>query len=314
MSFKKIIALSLNPALDITVNTDHFVLGEENYVINEQYDPTGKAVNAARVFRRFDLPVEIVMLIGEYNSQRILTRLEREGIPVEAVMVPGFTRENITVCSGGIAPTRIIRPGFVVDEIHISKIKQALMAAMSEKSLIIVSGKLPEGISPQRFASLCKFIEEKNMPLVLDCSSVSLEQIEIIRPWLIKPNEDEFRKFTGMGCDSNEEIVKGIKILHDAGVRHVILSLGARGLIHSDSKSIIRAEVPNIELISPVGAGDSCLAGFITGVYNGNDRASTVRLAAALGTAACLSEGTAPPKSMTVVSMSESIRLTEEKL
>ena len=52
---------------------------------------------------------------------------------------------------------------------------------------------------------------------------------------------------------------------------------------------------PSISPISTIGAGDSMIAGFIAGYVQGFNKKECLKNAVAFGTAACLTEGTAPP-------------------
>ena len=53
--FSKIITLSLNPALDLTLWTDTLMPDSDNVVQDERYDAAGKAVNVSRTLRYYDV-------------------------------------------------------------------------------------------------------------------------------------------------------------------------------------------------------------------------------------------------------------------
>ena len=54
MMFSKIITLSLNPALDVTLWTETLMPDSDNIVQDERYDAAGKAVNVTRTLRYYD--------------------------------------------------------------------------------------------------------------------------------------------------------------------------------------------------------------------------------------------------------------------
>ena len=55
-------------------------------------------------------------------------------------------------------------------------------------------------------------------------------------------------------------------------------------------------KVPSISPVSTIGAGDSTVAGFIGAYAQGYDIEACLKTAVSFGTAACLTEGTDPPR------------------
>ena len=75
-----------------------------------------------------------------------------------------------------------------------------------------------------------------------------------------------------------------------------MIRLGAEGIFYSGSKESFFVKAPKIKAVSTIGAGDSTVAGFLAGQEKGYSIRDSVCLAVASGSAACLSEGTLPPK------------------
>lgn len=79
------------------------------------------------------------------------------------------------------------------------------------------------------------------------------------------PNEEEVVLLTG-----KKSVEEAAEILHQAGVKHVIIKCGSRGCYISSEN--IKMQIPAIEGIKPIdttGAGDSFAAGFIYGLSEG---------------------------------------------
>ncbi len=105
-------------------------------------------------------------------------------------------------------------------------------------------------------------------PLFFDTVNDSVA--DRIRPWLrqvhtLKPNRREASLLSGLPFNSREEAPAVANWFHRAGVRHVILSLGAHGLYYSDGRqSGWMAPLP-VDVIDVTGAGDALMAGLAYG-------------------------------------------------
>ena len=94
----------------------------------------------------------------------------------------------------------------------------------------------------------------------------------------ITPNEDEARYFTGQS-----EPAAMAEVFLSAGVRNVIIKLGAKGCyFRSASRSIQLPPFP-IEAVDATGAGDNFVAGFASEILRGSSTEDALRFANACG-------------------------------
>jgi fructose-1-phosphate kinase PfkB-like protein len=70
------------------------------------------------------------------------------------------------------------------------------------------------------------------------------------------------------------------------------------------------AKPPKVQAISTVGAGDSMIAGFLAAYSWGETLEKCLKRAVAYGTAACLTEGTLPPKPADVEQIYNQVEVT----
>jgi len=130
----------------------------------------------------------------------------------------------------------------------------------------------------------------------LDSKSLTLEDIYAIKPWLIKPNQDELSTYFSEEVSSMESAFEKAKLIYAHGVENVMISMGDAGaLLLTDGIAYI-AKPPVVRVVSTIGAGDSSVAGFIAASSRHLQPADCLRYAVAFGTASCLSEGTLPPQ------------------
>jgi len=99
-------------------------------------------------------------------------------------------------------------------------------------------------------------------------------------------------ELTGQPLTTLRDVVEAARSLNDAGVRAVLVSLGADGAVLVESDLALHAWSDPVAPRSNVGAGDATLAGFLAG---GGTGADALRLAVAFGTAAVQLPGSAMP-------------------
>ena len=111
--------------------------------------------------------------------------------------------------------------------------------------------------------------------------------------------------------DTMEQALEKAHIFARKGVENTMVSLGEQGaLLVCGGKAYI-AEPPAVEAVSTIGAGDSAIAGFMAAAMAGGDEKERLKTAVAFGTAACLTEGTAPPRKEDIVEILQQIQLRE---
>ena len=102
--------------------------------------------------------------------------------------------------------------------------------------------------------------------------------------------------YTDIKITDSETAIKAAKELCDRGIENVMISLGGRGAVLYCGKGGSFCPAPKIHPISTIGAGDSSIAGFITAHALGLSEKEMLFYAVCYGSAACLTEGTRPPR------------------
>jgi len=113
------------------------------------------------------------------------------------------------------------------------------------------------------------------------------------QPNIIKPNIHELSGLVGKELKDLEEIVAAARDINRQGVEIVLVSMGARGMLLVSHGHEYLAVPPEVKVESTIGAGDSSVAGFISGLVKGKDLKECLIYAVAAGTATTLHQGTA---------------------
>lgn len=92
------------------------------------------------------------------------------------------------------------------------------------------------------------------------------------------PNIEEAEMISGLGG-----IPAITRFFLDAGARHVILKMGARGSLIADGRRTLRVPAYRVPVVDTCGCGDGWTAGFITGLLQGWPIERAARLGSACG-------------------------------
>ena len=222
------------------------------------------------------------------------------------VTVQGTTRNNYKILSEHPRMlTEINASGPRVSLLALKEFERRLLHCTPSPRCVALSGSLPPGVPTSIYARWIRAFHKKRIPVLLDTSGISLVQGMRACPWVIKPNRHEAEELLGMRITSNAAILKAAGRLLRRGPEWVLLSMGARGALLAGGKpqQAWWAQAPSIIADSPVGAGDSMVAGFLIGwarkpgwlTEPGKklDRmACALKLGIAAGTATSLTAGT----------------------
>ena len=294
---KKIITLTLSPAFDLHCKCDGLALYEENLAHVTSLDAGGKGINIARALTANSTPCIALTVLGEDNCDAFEKQLCREEISYKAIRRPGRVRENVTIHTQGKAETRISFSGFSADESVLEEFETEILSYVGENGsfYLTLTGRVPDGIPMAAVHAFLLRMKPRGAAIIIDSKSFTKDDILTVRPWLIKPNEDEITLYADAPIHTSEDAARTICDLHRQGIEHVLLTQGEKGALLATSEGVLKASVPQIRVLSTVGAGDSSIAGFLSAHQKGLPLADCLSTALAFGSAACLRDGTAPP-------------------
>lgn len=97
--------------------------------------------------------------------------------------------------------------------------------------------------------------------------------------YLITPNETEAELLTGVLPTDPASCVRAAKILHNAGVLHVIITLGAVGAFYSDGTSSFSIPAPAVKALDTTAAGDCFNGAVVVALAEGKDWRTAIEFA-----------------------------------
>lgn len=311
----KILTLTLNPALDLTVELARLEPGQVNRSEAMHAHAAGKGVNVAQVLADLGHTLTVSGFLGEDNAQVFEALFTQRGFVDAFIRVPGETRSNIKLAEQDGRITDLNGPGPVVDEAAQQALLERLEQIAPGHDVVVVAGSLPRGVSPQWLQALIERLKKLGLNVALDTSGEALRVALAAGPWLIKPNTEELAD--ALGCEVVSELAQAqaAQRLHAQGIDHVVISHGADGVNWFSVGSALHASPPKVTVASTVGAGDSLLAGMLHGLLGAHTPEQTLRTATAIAAMAVTQIGFGIHDTALLASLEQGVRvrpLTEQ--
>lgn len=286
-----ITTICLNPALDKTVTVDSLVPGQVNRIRSSRTDVGGKGVNVAVVCRRLGLEAQVIGCAGVEGSSKLRNAMERDGVGQAFHTVEGAIRVNMKVVSlDGSGVTEFNEPGPTLTAEDLDLFFDLAIEKTRQSDYVVLTGSLPPGCPPHTYRSLIEALAP--VPCILDVSGEPLREGVKAKPFLIKPNHHELAATVGRELHTMEDIRAAAQTFVDAGVQHVVVSLGKDGAMYVGTEGAFHAPEIPVEVKSTVGAGDSLVGGLLYGLVRHGTLREALRAGAAAGTASVMTEGT----------------------
>ncbi|MFC5800916.1 1-phosphofructokinase family hexose kinase [Streptomyces formicae] len=280
-----ILTVTLNTALDLTYAVPALVPHTSHRVTEVIECPGGKGLNVARVLAALGHEAVVTGFAGGPTGAVLRELLA--GVPVRDALVPvaGNTRRTLAVVDAATGDTtQLNEPGPTVTADEWAAFLGTYETLLRGADAVALCGSLPPGIHVGAYAELVRRARAAGVPALLDTSGEPLRRGIAARPELVKPNADELAQLTG----SRDPL----RATHDArrrGARAVVSSLGPDGILAATADGTWQAAPPSKVLGNPTGAGDSAVAGLLSGLVESLPWPDRLTRAVALATATVLS-------------------------
>lgn len=291
-----ILTITLNPALDVFIHVEQLEPGTLHRTSQFRKNPGGKGINVAKALNAFGTPVLAAGFLGGANGDWIEHQLSEQKIANRFVKIPAETRSNVKVVERQGELTELNSPSPGLTPADWVRFDDLLEQAAQKSSWVAFCGNLPEHCPADWYRKAIIRCQQFGVKTAVDTSGEALKKAVQAKPDFIKPNLEEFQQLTGKNVTTIEEVVQAARELTAADLSTVAVTLGAGGMVVAQKKEAWIVTVPEVNVVSPVGAGDSVVAGFLHGFYHQYSIEDTVRFAAACGVCAVMKEGTAQPE------------------
>ena len=289
-----IYTVTLNPALDKTVEIPSLTIDSVNRITAMRTDPGGKGINVSKVIHKLGGRSVAAGILGGATGRAICSAVQEMGLETSFCFVDGETRTNLKIIDPvNHTNTDINEPGITVSKEVLEELLSRLLANILPGDLVVLSGSLPKGAPKDTYLTWTAACREKGAKVILDADGDRLACGLEASPYLIKPNNHELSLLLGQNIETKEELAQAAKnLMARYGIAEVVVSMGAEGALYVTEETTIRAEGLKVPVGSTVGAGDSVVAALAVAKERGLSLEETVRLSTATGAANVMCSGT----------------------
>lgn len=258
-----ILTITLNPSVDIAYQLNQFRLDSVNRVEKVQKTAGGKGLNVSRVLKQIGEDVLATGFIGGELGNDVKNQLYQNHIKSSLVEISGETRNCIAILHEG-QQTEILEQGPTIQEHEALNFIEHLRNLLSKVEVVVISGSLPKGLESDYYVKIVELCKKFGVAVVLDCSGEALKKVleSKEKPTVIKPNTEELSQLIGSDVtDENQELQSVLSSQMFQGIEWIVVSLGAKGAFAKHKDKFYRVRIPKIDVVNPVGSGDSTVAG-----------------------------------------------------
>ncbi len=229
-----IYTVTLNPALDHTLQLDRLQPGRLHRARAAVLTAGGKGINVSRVLTGLSVPNTALLLAAGGTGQLLQTLLQAEGVETRPLFLPqGSTRINVKLLAG--EETELNTPGPAVAAADFARLC-AQVRTLQPGDWLCLCGSLPPGLPADAYCRLLEAVG-KGVHTVLDTAGEALAAALPAHPGLIKPNRVELEALVGHPLPDDTSLVAAARQLQARGAGAVLVSLGVRFSILWESPS-----------------------------------------------------------------------------
>ena len=283
--------VTFNPAIDYVVHTAEMRLGEVNRSSSEEMYFGGKGINVSIVLNELGTPSIALGFTAGFTGEAIENGIKAMGIKSDFVRLKtGNSRINVKIKAG--EETELNGQGPHIDDEALEALCVKL-DKLSDGDTLVLAGSIPSSLPSDIYERIMQRLSDRKIRTVVDATNDLLLNVLKYKPFLIKPNNHELGEMFGVTLSEDEEIERYARKLKDMGAINVLISMAGDGaMLIDENGKCHRCGVCKGKVRNSVGAGDSMVAGFLTGAQNG-DYEYALKLGTAAGGATAFSDGLA---------------------
>lgn len=285
-----------NTCIDVTTWLPTLVPGSVSRATRTEVTPGGKGVNVCRTLRALGATPRLVGL-SPLSDPRLEDLLAAEGCDFLPVHHHGRTRlalilleddGRVTVVNGrGPEPTEWDPAGLLRTV--------ATEVERTAPPAVLCSGSLPPDVPLTLYADVVALAHRRGVLALVDAAPAVLGASLASGPDLVSPNLGEVESLLWdradehveeLGDDVADRAVTASRELHARGARRAVVTAGSHGAALTTEHGTWWLDAVRVDVVNPIGAGDSFLAGTAHALAGGASDVDAVRHGMAVAAAA----------------------------
>jgi 1-phosphofructokinase family hexose kinase len=283
-----IITVTLNAAIDKTMEVPNFQPGRRHRTVSQTTTPGGKGVNVARVLKALGQPVIATGLAGGATGARIVEQLGELSVLADFVRIEEESRTNTALVDTTTGEqTEVNERGPHVAPEEVEAFREKLLYLGKGASMCVFAGSLPRGVEVDFYEGLIHELRRLGVQTLVDTDGDPLLRAVRAEPDVISPNVLEAEELVGHEFLDDDDHIAAVREMVEMGAREAIMTVpdGCLALLAPDEGAPVafRATIPAVEATATIGSGDAFLAGYAAARYTGRPAHECLALGVACG-------------------------------
>lgn len=303
-----IVTVTMNPAIDKTIDVEILERGGLNRVRHVELDAGGKGINVSKTIHEIGGSSIVTGFVAGNTGKIIENVMDEWKIPRDFIEVSGETRTNTKVFEKQGDLTELNEPGPEVPEADMQELLEKLNGYADENTLFVLAGSVPCGVDKDIYKRIIEMVHKKGARVLLDADGELFTRAMEAKPDIIKPNRVELEQYAEMDyIASEQELVHIAENLMEEGIGTVVVSMGKSGAVFLQDNYRVKCPGLRVKAHSTVGAGDAMVAALAYAWDQKMLPEDTVKLCMAVSAGAVMTIGTKPPSREIVDSLMDQV-------
>lgn len=307
-----IVTVTMNPAIDKTIEINRLNRGNLNRIEKIEYDAGGKGINVSKTIHELGGESIATGFLGGNAGRVIEEVLDSRGIKHDFVWVEGETRTNTKVCEQDGTVTELNEKGPEITPEQLTNLLEKLDDLAADNVLFILAGSIPGNMEKNIYARIIERVHKKGAKVLLDADGELFRKGLEQKPDMIKPNQWEIEELQGFSHGvSDKKLINVAEKMQKDGIDTVVISLGKNGALFVCGSYVAKGMPLKVDVHSTVGAGDAMVAAMAYSFEKKMEPRETARLCMAVSAGAVMTVGTKPPEKQLVKQLMKQVILEE---
>lgn len=274
-----IVVAGLTPAWQQILRFDALCVGEVNRAREAQWCASGKVLNVGMALSCWEQEAHTICPVGGAAGLQIQEDCAAHGMNASWVTASAPTRVCTTLLDATTGETtELVENAGALSAAELAGFHALYRGVTSKANVAVFTGSLPASV-PRTFYR--ELLEATPCPAILDVRGEELLLALECRPLVVKPNVSELAATLGRTLDTPGTLHAAMAELNDRGARWVVVSQGSAALWVRGEGQLWKVVPPKVDVVNPIGSGDSLAAGIAWGLSEGSTFLDALRLGVA---------------------------------